>query len=116
MSDLKLDSTHDLAIENFDLVLVSGPDEIAQRLRIKLQMFLGEYYLDTSFGVPYYEEILKKVPNTNTVEAELRGAILETEGVSRLISFDLDLNGSSRELSLSFVAETNSGGNIEVII
>jgi hypothetical protein len=46
--DLKLTGQKDLEIdaETFDLVLIDGVDAIAQDCDVRLQFFLGEWFLD----------------------------------------------------------------------
>jgi hypothetical protein len=56
--DLLLDSSNDLVIENGDFVFARGIDAVAQSCRIALQMFEGEWFLDQSVGIPYWQQIL----------------------------------------------------------
>lgn len=99
--DLKLDSSHDLAIENFDLVLISDVDQVIQKIDIRLRFFLGEWFLDTSVGLPYYEDVLKKDFDTGVLEASFKAQILGTPGVDSLSEFDLFLEGT-RTLIVTF--------------
>ena len=105
--DLKLDGNGDLAIENNDLVLISGLDAIAQDCRIKLKFFKGEWFLDTRIGVPYFQSILGK--KSNTVSAILRKAILEVPGILSITSFEPTYDSIERELRVSFRADTTEG-------
>ena len=58
--DLKLDAdTHDLVFEDGDLVIERDPGEVlAQRVRVRLRTWLGEWYLDAGFGTDYRGTIL----------------------------------------------------------
>lgn len=110
MADLKLDADGDLEIgSDGDLIIVTGIDAIAQHLRIRLQFFLGEWFLDTRLGIPYFEEVLRKSPDLNVVQSLLREAIDETPGVIAINSFELDYDGVTRSLSLDFRALTDEG-------
>ncbi len=111
MADLKLNvQTGDLEIgPDGDLIIVTGLDAIAQHLRIRLQFFRGEWFLDTRLGIPYYEEVLIKAPDLNVVQSLLREAIRETPGVIAINSFELDFEGVTRRLSLDFEALTTEG-------
>ena len=51
---------NDLIIDTFDLSMVDGIEQIRQKLQIRLQFFYGEWYLDTTQGVKYFDEIFKK--------------------------------------------------------
>ncbi|MFY1894735.1 hypothetical protein ACOTCN_12180 [Achromobacter xylosoxidans] len=70
--DLALSDNHDLAL---DLVgrasLIDGAAKVAQQIKVTLLAFLGEWFLDTSFGVPYFEEVLVKTPTRVEVQSPL---------------------------------------------
>ncbi len=109
MIDIKMNmTTNDLDITNFDLSLVDGIDQIKQKLKIRLQFFYGEWYLDTTKGVKYYEEILIKNPLFEKVSSILKTTILETPGVNELTSFTMNYVGE-RQLSVTFTVNTSSG-------
>ena len=110
MSDLKLnDSTNDLVTENGDLVLNSGVEAVRQYLRSKLRTFLGEWFLDGSRGVPYYEDIFKKNFNPVVVDGIFKEQILSTPGIIELLEFDMDIDSSTRSLTIQFKAKTQEG-------
>ena len=109
MSDFKLNSNNDIAIENFNFVIITEEENIAQRVLINLRVFLGEWFLDTTRGVPYYQSILIKNPDSSLVEAELRAVILSTNGIAKLKSFSMEFNAALRKLSVNFVAQTDEG-------
>jgi len=109
MSDLKLDTNHDLAIENGDLVLVDGVDAIAQDLDVRLQTFQGECFLDTRIGVPYFQSILGQKPRLTAIKGIFRDSVLSTSGVQSISDFTLDYDGSTRELSLSMQVQSVEG-------
>lgn len=101
--DLTLDpNTHDLAVTNYDLSLNAGLPLIQQRLKQSLWFFLGEWYLDITDGVPYYENVLVKAPVQLTLESTFKQAILDTPGVLELTKFDLEYTNATRQLALDF--------------
>ncbi len=55
MTDVRLDSTHDLYWVDGLLDTVTGDDEILQRCWIALNTGLGEWAFDTLFGFPYLQ-------------------------------------------------------------
>lgn len=108
--DLKLDTTtHDLVIENYDLVLVDGIDLVRQAIKQRLLLVLEEWFLDDTIGVPWYQYILQKGSDINRVKSILINQINGTEGVIKITSFELDYNNVNRSLSVNFTAETNEG-------
>jgi len=110
MSDIALDSiTGDISIIEGVIALNDENTAIAQHLRSRLRTFFGEWFLDISVGVPYFEQILIKNPNPVSVDSILKKEILETDGILELLTFDLDLNPTTRELTLTFQARTITG-------
>ena len=115
MKDLKLVNDgvsiydHDLLIENFDLSLIEGIDRVVQDLRIRLWFFFKEWFLDTSKGVPFYEEVNIKNPDLNAIEALFKEVIFETADVVEILSFDLDFNSAERKSTIVFQVNTTFG-------
>ena len=113
MPDLKIDTeTGDLAIENGDLVQLTTTNMaelVEQRLKKRLGLFQGEWFLDTRQGVPYFQQILVRHPNMTAIQAVLVREILDTDGVLSLISYSQSLNTAPRSLSVSFSVETEDG-------
>lgn len=110
MSDIKLDfGTGDLDLTGHQLNLVTGADAIEQQLRIRLRFFLGEYFLDTRQGIPFYREVLIKNPNLPLLRSIFREAIITTPGVSSVQDVQVSVNGVTRTLSLTFVATIDTG-------
>lgn len=118
MTDLKLDLlTNDLSIINGNLSITSESTEtVAQRLSIKLKLFQGEYFLDTDFGIPYYQTILKKGVNKAIVDGVYKSAIINTPGVVRISSFNSAYSPRTREYRARFsvVADTGETITLEV--
>ncbi len=114
MADLLLDTTTgDLDLTSGGLELVDGADAVAQHLRIRLRTVLGSWFLDTRIGVPYFERILVKNPDTNLVRRILNEAIVDTPGVSEVRDFNLDYDGATRIATVTFVAVTDLGETLE---
>ena len=111
--DSSLPIKNDLALKNYDLVLVDKADQLRQKLAIKLQFFLGEWFLDTTKGVDYYTDILVPNPELNKIQAILKAVIINTDGVNTLTYFDAKFDAAERSLTLKFTANTIYG-NISI--
>ena len=110
--DIQLDrSTHEVHIDQTtgDIQLVDGAARVGQQTKITLLLFLGEWFMDTSFGVPYFEDVLVKNPRWGTVNAVLRARIGDVPDSGRIRRLTLDFNRSTRELSVTFEEETALG-------
>lgn len=109
--DILLDS------ETHDIVFVNGQapitDEmrltVAQRLKVRLQTFLGEYFMNVDAGIPYYQRIFGKIKNKSTVDAIFQRQILDDPDVIEIVSYDSDLDAASRFLSVTFKVRTSEG-------
>lgn len=87
---------------------------VAQRLRIRLRTFLGEWVFDTLYGVPWWQRILgKKIPKV-AVDRILQEQILLEKGVVELVSFSSSLS-SKREYSAQFRVRANNNQITETI-
>lgn len=113
MSDLAMDLvTNDLLIKDGDMSLVTGDAAIAQDLQQRLQIWLGEWFLDTTKGLPFKQQILVKNPNLDVVQADFVQAILDTPGVSQILDFNFDYTSQNRSLAIFVVAQTTNGQTI----
>jgi hypothetical protein len=88
---------------------INGQDKVAQQIKITLLAFLGEWFLDITFGVPYLEEILIKNPRMSTVESIIRSHILDVPHVLMIETLALDWDRQTRKLSVTFIADTDYG-------
>lgn len=87
--DLALDpDTHDIMFANGAVFVTQRlVDIVAQRLKISLYTFLGEWFLDTSIGVPYFQQIFGKVRKKSTVDIIFQGIISDDPDVIEILSF-----------------------------
>lgn len=104
----------------YDAVFINGPltrsgityfaqDVVAQRLRIRLRTFLGEWFINTDYGLPYFERILKKGVSKTTVDNIFREHILSEPGVIQIESFTSNFDAGSRMYSCNFTVLTKEG-------
>lgn len=103
-------STHDLMLtDDGDIMLINNAERIAQQIKITLLTWRGEWFLDTRFGVPYMERVLKKNPNMNHVKGIIRAQILSVPGVTNVQSIAVAHDRKTRQLYIDYEAETTSG-------
>lgn len=110
--NFKLDSDHDLAVENNELVLIDGSEEIEQLVGQRLQTFMGEWFLDITIGLPYYQHILTKRVNPTVVNAVIVREIINTDGFKELTFFQMDYDESTRKLSVEFEGYVEDDPNL----
>jgi len=110
MSDLLQDiNTGELILQNGDLVLCTGVDRARQFLAQRLSAILGEWFADLDEGLPYFESILVKAPDPVVLEGIFKDRIISTPGIIGLDEFDLQLDTATRQLTLSFLAQSTDG-------
>jgi hypothetical protein len=107
-------SHRDLLLVSGDLVLTSdanpsGTHPILQSILQRLRMFRGEWFLNTSLGMPYYQQILIKRPNRAVVDLAIQSTILATPGVARLTNYSATFIQANRIASIAFRASTRAG-------
>ncbi len=102
--DLLLDNDGDLSVVDGEIALVAENEAIRQHLQIRLKTFLGEWFLDTTIGMPYFEEFLIKNPSKLIMEARMREAILETPGIASINSLLFLFETSTRSMTITFEA------------
>jgi len=90
------------------LQLTSAGDAILQSVHSRLAMFRGEWFLDESEGIPYFEDVLVKTPNLLAIREIFRRTLDETPGVLEVVSLDLVRTGA-RDFRLTFVVSTDVG-------
>jgi hypothetical protein len=114
-------NTWDLITVEGQLVTISGSDYIAQKAKQILLLVKGEWFLDTTIGIPYFQSILVKNPDIPLIESILVNAlrndtVLISLGVTnaeivsttfdklnRQISFDIDIITDTETVSLEGV-------------
>ena len=109
MSAFLLTTAGDLDQTSGGIVLVDGAQQVLQQIRSNLRTFLGEYFMDVTKGVPYFELVFQKGTGQGVIEGLLKQAIVNTDGVLQLTDFTLVLGGQTRLGSVTFTVLTTNG-------
>lgn len=129
---------YDLALNpgTRDLVpgFVSGTNEVVQRLVTRLKRELGEWFLNTDAGLPWFQDgsgMLGSKPHTKrSIDLLVRREALGTAGVERIIKMNSLFLSGTREYSLylevyvqgegavpiSVITDTPNGRNCDVYV
>lgn len=93
--------------------IVTGDDEIIQRLWLRLNKELGEWFLNVESGLPWYQDgygILGAKPSRrNDIDLVLRRCIADTDGVSQILYFRSLYAGGTRAYTVNVKALLSSG-------
>jgi len=112
MIDLKLDKSTgplDLVIVNGSLQTVEGTDAEAQALEFKLEFFVGDWFMDLAFGIPYYGRVFQRGINITDLEGVFRFAMEEEPYIQRVDKLDLIIDAQLRILKVEGEAFSKSG-------
>lgn len=121
MGAFALNEHNDIYFKNGDIAIIPGnntDEEIAQRIKIRLQFFQGEWYLNTAHGVPYFPEIFgTKDITSNAFDSFMQEQILDVEGVTEILQTKTDYDTKQRKLFYEFkVVTINSTSIIDNIV
>lgn len=113
--DILLDeATHDAIFVNGETPVTNGiAGSLKQRLKIKLLTFKGEWFLNTNYGTPYFQQIFGKRRSKSSVDIIFRELIQDDNDVLSIVRFDSSLS-AKRTYSLSFTVESVTGETIEI--
>lgn len=100
----------DLRLDARSLVFTSVlADEVAQRFRVRLNFWRGEWFLNLEAGTPYLEAIFEKGVPDSQARSVFAQLLLGTEGVASVDSMELERDAEHRILDLRFVARLKDG-------
>lgn len=109
-TDIYLDPTsHDIVYSNGDIRLTKNIlEDATQRIKVRLQIFKGEWVLDNREGVPYFQDILTK-SSKEANDAIFRAKILEEPLVDTIVDFNSTQDRLTRTYSLDFSVQLVGG-------
>lgn len=94
--DFEVDSQkNDITAQNGILSFTGGASEVLQRIRTRIRILKGEWFLNTEAGIPYFTEILGK-KDTDYLTLLLRQIITATDGVESISSLSKITNYAQR--------------------
>ncbi len=102
----KQDANGDYVVGTGQDFLVDTPEAVAQAIKTRLTLLKGEWFADTSDGLPQ-DQILGKY--TSSKDILIRQRILETQGVSEIVNFSSVTNENTREYTFTATVNTIYG-------
>ena len=82
---------------NGNCLIVSGIQEVAQRVKMRINWLLGEWFLDTTKGLPWFQSMLGG-KDVNTATLLVRSQINDTIGVDSVGTVNVSF--AQRKLSI----------------
>lgn len=107
--DAKFDADGDLYIGPNGPEFTYGIDGVAHLVRIRIQLFKGEWFLNLDAGVPWFQEILGKKFDRALVRQRLLEQVEKVPGVVAVLSLDIEFDVATRSMSVTFKLRTAFG-------
>ncbi|HBL8926457.1 TPA: hypothetical protein LTW74_001380 [Enterobacter hormaechei] len=108
MIDFRL-TDNKVVFTNGLLQYVDGAERVRQQVEFRLNLWRGEWFLDSQFGTPYLQDVLGKQVTLNGALSAIRAEILAVEGVNGIVEFTYNFERAERNLSIDFTANTEYG-------
>lgn len=90
--------------------LVDSPAMVGQKVRTRLLLWTGEWFLDVTAGTPWLQQVVGKNKNP-TYDLAIQQRILQTQGVKSIVSYSSNVS-ADRRLSVSVTIETIYGEDL----
>lgn len=96
------------------LVIARGKEFVRTKLQQRLKFFLGESFVDTREGVPYYRDVFIKNPDIEVIRSLYSKVILSVQEVTRVANLNVTYDPVARKASVEFDAFLASGEVLSV--
>lgn len=115
------DGNYDIDLSSGDVQMVSGVAGVAQLCRTTLAMFRGEWFMDATVGIPYYENddvippvtasqaLFEQKFDQNKATRTFSRELLQVPGVAEVTLMEVTFDNKSRTLSVNFEVRTVFG-------
>lgn len=105
MKDILLDNDGDIKLTgDGDITMTNS---IIQAVMIKIRWYFDEWVYDPELGIPYFDIIFIKDPDTEEIEELLTEELLEIEEVTSVTEMEININAATRIATIKFIIETN---------
>ncbi len=105
----KLTSTGDYTFgQGASNFYVNDAQAVAQAVKTRLALWEGEWFLDTTEGTPYFQQILG-AGHVSTYDTAIQSVVLGTQGVVGITDYASAYDPSTRKVSVSMTISTIYG-------
>src|ERR1022692_4359558 len=107
----KLDANGDMTFGSGSAnYFANVPAAVAQAVQTRLKLFLGEWFLNTADGTPWNNDKILGKSNQKMRDMLLKARILQTPGVNALLSYNTNVDVTTRKLTVTGTLDTIYGG------
>lgn len=94
---------------------IDTPEAVGLAVETRLKLWAGEWFVDVAEGTQYQANVLG-TGHSNSAAPTIRQRILETQGVTEIVTFDFNINADTRKFTVASTINTIYGQiHIEVI-
>jgi hypothetical protein len=105
--DILLDRDGDIFVgETAD---ISIKHSIRQEVKIFLRWFFAEWRFNPDVGIPYFEEVFVKNPNTQMIARIVRSEAMKADGAKEVRDVAVTIDHKTRAATIKFTLITDYG-------
>lgn len=82
------------------IATATDAEAVGQHARQRLQTYQGEWFLDTTAGVPWLRDILGQKFNPALAESVVKAELLNTDGVEAITAFSVSFGHATRGIAI----------------
>jgi len=112
VGDLYLGATGQLEMVGSTTTLADRALEVLQRVRSRLLLIRGEWYLDQRQGTPWREAVFARGVTSDVVRRVVRAAALATPGVSTVEGVEASIDRATRTATIRLELTTDDGQRV----
>lgn len=87
---------------------INTPEAVGQVVETSLLLFLGDWYLNSDLGMPWFESVLGKHSKTEADNA-IEDYVLEVQGVLDIAEYESIIDPISRKFTVTMTIDTVYG-------
>lgn len=106
-TDILLDRGGDILVS--DTADITPKYSVRQDVKIRLQWFFEEWRFAPEYGLPYFDEVFIKNPNTDRIAQIIREEAAKVTDVTEVRDVRVSYNKETRNAAISFTIITEYG-------
>lgn len=116
MTDILLTPGGEIDLTNGKMSLVTGADGVGQKVKLKISSFVGDWFLNLLFGIPYWGSVFRHGVNEGDLTQIYGEAVTSTRGVASLDELVIALPESgNRSMGVTIDITTKTGEQINIV-
>lgn len=96
-----------------NLEMVSGKDELAQAVKMRILSDKGEWFQNEDFGLGY-KEVTNKGKTKKDIEFAVREVVFQEERIVEVVFTRLEIDRANRSIDIRFKMRDDTGETLEV--